>query len=403
MGFIADPSAPVADFDKAVISLWFRVPQASIDACMATAEDALTRVIPLVTFGRPQAQTNYGGGALLAVIAGISYYGVPTIVETGTTAVDPSYIGLHCSNDGSNNIAQLTINLQSGVSPTVTGYAYDLASAVQDLADGDQYLTPGSGYILAGGIGNGQVVLTQVDNSIARANQPTSYKLPIDAPIAAGVWHHVLLSFDLSPGCSTNGVSDPLPAGVSTFSKAWAAVDDVNYDGHSLSGFYGGDPNMILPDVALDVISHPYELDASRNLYVGPASYTVGSTAIPSLSGPIGFPASADFVVNILKVEMAEFQMFTGVTLDTSVPANRRAFIGADGKPVPPKYSRASDGTVSADPSSSPVTLLGKLPDVALCQSSGNWISGKSLGSRTTHFSRTGTVKSFKPDPELGT
>jgi hypothetical protein len=112
-------------------------------------------------------------------------------------------------------------------------------------------------------------------------------------------------------------------------------------------------------------------------------------------------------VDHILHVEMAEFQLFTGVTIDTSSVRARRAFIDSNGKPVNPN-KQASD----ADPQSGSIEFLGQLPDILL-HGSGNWIKGKNTGGSQqdahnpaiTHppdqFTPVGLIKKYTPNPSL--
>ena len=61
---------------------------------------------------------------------------------------------------------------------------------------------------------------------------------------------------------------------------------------------------------------------------------------------------------------MAELQIFTGMTLDTSVERNRRAFVDISGVPVKPEDTE---------------TQLGRRPDILLHKTD-NWKAGKNTG-----------------------
>ena len=104
---------------------------------------------------------------------------------------------------------------------------------------------------------------------------------------------------------------------------------------------------------------------------------------------------------------MAEFQMFTGVSMDTGVVKNRRAFIGADMLPVNPfAIGELSDPTQGVDPLTliapgPPQKLLGKRPDIALTSSSINWIGGINIGTGGG-LKAAGTIKPFLPNPKVG-
>lgn len=384
MGFLADPSAPVADFDKAVFSFWFRVPKASIDAAIAAyaafyngdgfSPSPFCGSIPLVSWGwqgdgsGPSRFTNDGG-----IVGGVPF------------GIAPSYIGLYAGavDFSVNTSCSMYVRLQ-----------YNSQGTLPFGADIDTLTVPDAFEVGANNIADYSGTLT---------NPGATYS---QIPITPDRWHHALISFDLSNGSSV-GVSFGDPTIMTAASKFYWAIDDVNYNGpyvgpHGPSNLAGGGPN--------DIVSVMTGNGADRLGFDGYGAEQITPLGTVQCSGaplpvagyPFGFPSTAANSAAILKVELAEFQLFTGVTLDTSITANRRAFIDGDGKPVPPKYRRASDGTVSADPASPPFLLLGKLPDVALCQSSGNWIGGKSLGSAAAHFAKTGTVKPFTPDPKLG-
>jgi hypothetical protein len=102
---------------------------------------------------------------------------------------------------------------------------------------------------------------------------------------------------------------------------------------------------------------------------------------------------------------MAELQIFTGVTLDTGVKENRRAFINSKGQPVDEAYGVAKFRGIYGPKSpnvtpSVPIKLLGKKPDVAIVRSARNWISG--FDFNRTKFRPHGKIRPVKPDPVLG-
>src|SRR5262245_19708958 len=118
----------IPDFSKAVISLWFRAPKASVQA-VANAQglDAgiegffmLQQILPLITFGQPQVSKTYSTPT--RNVAGIQPYlpGEPDpattyvtgyYVEGGAYGVDPSHIGLFCQSDGT---IRIQVILQMG-------------------------------------------------------------------------------------------------------------------------------------------------------------------------------------------------------------------------------------------------------------------------------------------------
>ena len=223
--------------------------------------------------------------------------------------------------------------------------------------------------------------------------------------------------------------------GVSAYSKLWYALDDVDYRGRgddddsgnhtyhmgpysvdydiqqsggTVPGGKAGDPNGILTKNGWDTAeqgSSPFLF----NLPLAPQNYDY--TPVPirtdSNTGPaaVGIPASVEHESHILRVEMAEFQLFTAVTLDTAIVKNRRAFIGGDGKPVAPTKK-----ITATDPTSGSIELLGKRPEILL-HTSANWKNGKNTGSiglsddgdaiPAGQFEPTGGIASYKPDPIL--
>jgi hypothetical protein len=92
---------------------------------------------------------------------------------------------------------------------------------------------------------------------------------------------------------------------------------------------------------------------------------------------------------------LAELQIFTGVTLDTTLVTARRAFVDADGNPVDPEDAEE---------------FMGKRPEILLHGSS-DWIDGLNTGSigldnedkivPSGQFTPTGTILEYTPDPSL--
>lgn len=236
-------------------------------------------------------------------------------------------------------------------------------------------------------------------------------------------WHHVLISFEIKP-CIAHG-HDPVPGETSTdtenwlpsedvesTSKLWIALDDKNFTKFDLSSNWneGGDPNEVLTEEAFEVIGKP-TFDATK-LDNAVLSNTGATKVFPTfeadcrkISGaPVGLPASQQYQDNVLRVEMAEFQLFTGITLDTGDETKRRGFIDAAGKPVDPNKSSKSDGLPGS------IELLKKRPDILLHQSS-NWKNGKNTGTSGKtddgneipegQFQPTAKIENYKPDPSL--
>jgi len=190
----------------------------------------------------------------------------------------------------------------------------------------------------------------------------------------------------------------------------WLAFDDINLTEKKLSTYWPSgynDPNAILTVNAFYQASSRTGIPTTSsddgwgniitNVYSGSVApnceYTPGP--VPTADHPIGLPATSAHIENIRNAEMAELQIFTGISLDTGSKVNRRAFVDDAGKPVPPK--KAED-------------LLGRRP-VILLHGSGNWKVGKNTGSlgltpagnpiASGQFQRQGVINIYKPEPSL--
>jgi hypothetical protein len=100
---------------------------------------------------------------------------------------------------------------------------------------------------------------------------------------------------------------------------------------------------------------------------------------------PIGIPGDSRNIPFIYHIEMAEFQMFTGISIDTSDLATRRLFLQNDGTPADPSVSAGG---------------LGQLQDV-IFRNSTDFIPGINSGN-AGNFSPTGTINPYTPGPALG-
>lgn len=407
----------IPDFSKAVICLWFRLPSMSFNKRNADLTTALVnagQIAPIMTFGAPQKGIAYAGPTV-KVSTSDGYVEFPDIFDQpswtagGTFKVDPSYIGLDCSG----NLPTLTFNLQTSQRATITGMQFNRSEVIQWspfdpnpanpwLTEAEKFSTPGTGYSAGAGVG---YITTVVDNSFVLAGAPAAFLIPTSVELSLDHWHCLLMSFDIGNGSVSNAAaqdlsgnaSNPTTAdGVEAFSRFWYAIDDVNYNGLAGNiGFSGeDDPNAILTDLAMNVADATTGLP--YNVAVEGATYELRDASIPTNGGPIGLPASGLFSGDILDIEMAELRVFTGVTLDTGITINRRAFIAADGTPET-DYSIAEG-------------LLGKKADIELHRS-GNWKLGRNTGEVSAgtvdqlgagnNFVPTGEIVAYKPDPSL--
>jgi hypothetical protein len=423
--------AGIPDFHKAVISLWFRVPQQSIDDmrtanAVAPPGSVLLYAIPLITFG-PQLTEWLVETVYTNVAKAINYVPVPgtepviTVPTSfniiGEQPISPSFIGF----DGA-----VIINLQlpgraslahlSDVASSIGVYS----AAVPPSPPIGYSPAPGSGWGAAAGHFYQTIAMTDTSDQYNAKPEAFYIQSPV---LAADRWHHLLLSFDLSKDCITHGSSseDAIPgAGTTSACQLWLAIDDINYNNtyDRDLGFVEGssDHNAILPDNAIRVTQDVTGI--SYNIFDSEATYFYHTEMIPANSHPLGIPAPAQYLAEIYPAELAELQFFTGVTLDTSIENNRRAFVGADGKPVDPNKKASED-----DPQSGSIEWLGQRPGILLHGSS-DWIAGKNTGPMIPNpdydsdkpesaenpalipdpakqFTPTGKIVSYTPDPSL--
>jgi hypothetical protein len=440
------------DFNKAVISLWFRVPQSSIDACVATYLSAqaladegdysgvnalLSGIIPLVVFGAEGERSISGDLGVMTRIGEYTQHTmvVPNDYTSGDTTwveqpadygwdpgnpspytipienssppftaeeiqMNPSTIGIDCRNAK----PTLYINFETGARPTVTGYTYVNGAHGNDAYN---YFWPYPNIpcpIPQPENVPTNIVVTSVEDVSAIVHDMTvAYTAGDSILVAADIWHHVLVSIDLSNPTSILGVASEIEAdSVTSAPQMWVAFDDLNYTGKNMStnSPSGGRPNDVLPAGAFAFIGQSTDGEQI------PVPYSYNTEApIRAHEGVIGVPAPSAYANRIYQVQMAELQIFTGVALDTSVEANRRAFINSKGQPVDEAYGVAKYRGIYGPKSpnvvpSAPVELLGKKPDVAIVRSARNWMSGFDFNK--TSFRPNGKIRPVKPDPVVG-
>jgi len=331
-----DLTKGVPGLGKATVSFWFRIPATTREA--ARADYINRRFAPAglnddLVFAGSIPLLSWGPSVLQAQFT--------SGVMSNSAFVGPSYIGLQMDDVVAE--AMLSVRFQS-TNPA-------------GLNDGS--LSTGNSF---------QIGQQQPGGfSYSTEGMPAP-----DIFVAADTWHHLITSFDVSTG---------------THGSLWLAFDDHNYNGPQLypsgevarsyvgDGGGGSDPNAI---------------DCVFNLFSGWFGY-----GFDPVDNPFGTPVPRDYAVHNLPVEMAELQIFTGRTLDTSIVDNRRAFIDADGKPVDPAAA---------------ALLMGKRPEVLL-HGSGNWIAGRNTGSlglrlpdtviAAGQFTPTGKIDAYSPGPSL--
>ena len=483
MGHVVIEAGAIPDFTTAVFSLWFRVPKESAAAVHGAPQGGLfSNMIPLLTFGKPgtigDQQITWTTEALYNVHcwSGSVYaprysdgfvgwdqaHSLMTPIGVGAenllprsyveyesfahsngaityTEGEPSYIGVYCSNvDGP---GYLTVNLSSGVFGTTVqsllrsvtpGELYLDRSASENLLDptsqeylanpttsryvpvgwewvpwdpgnpggeGDWIPPGGSAYAPSSNTGGGLdprnvAPVDHMEDVTVTNLSTTSFGAAFSDPIELDVWHHILVSIDL-PNKKIN-----------------VALDDVSLQPGDLSYYFEGFP---------------------------------GAGVVPASSYSFGAPAQPKYSSAIQQVDLAELQVFTGVTLDTTSEQARRAFISAYKHPVDVPFASAGDAisphkseTLSGArdpgykqnlrrseqeanvgrsnwaipddlfrgrsvPPRAPTLLLGKLPEIAFTRSCRSWMGGLNLGTaKDQHVTVTGKLRGVKTDPIAG-
>lgn len=274
----------------------------------------------------------------------------------------------------------------------------------------------------------------------ATAAGPDAFEFGNYITIEPDKWHHALISIDLSselvsgkgrraiydfPDCTVGDasfdrvtVSDEIVVAITNPARMWIAFDDVDFvEEQGVSGqalaIGGLGNNGVAPQNAYQAAAavntaaiHQKAWNVTgcvqmrtESTAFGIPTYDYVPSPVPGNGYPLGIPAAPVLVGRIHPVEMAELQIFTGVTLNTADTDKRRAFVDVEGKPVNPADAE---------------TLLGKKPDVLL-HGSGNWIAGRNTGPTLPDpitgdpipdpaeaLTPTGKIVAYKPDPSLG-
>lgn len=473
-----------AAIKKGVFSLFFRIPQESLQKAADSyapshfsgaevgpiPQRAFNGVIPLFTFG-PQGKAHAltSGTDHSTSIGSTTEYrytvssltgeasledGFPrtTTVHPGQTwgsdgeiSTNPSMIGIDCRLGADR--ARLFINLETGQYGSIAGVGQTQNTGYSESGPNITVDNQGA-YVGDPAQPDHDETITMVDKSFETFG-PTAaitnianywdlgesifgpdgegglYYFDMDAGIIvrADVWHHVLISFDISNG--DHGVFNPagyintfnINAGVTSAAHLWTAFNDVNYTEKDLSIYWptgSSDPNAVISSGAYraatfgqnpsdDFPENTNPSTSPRRLVNSPGQYgtvshdvtgwqsthyTLPAIGVAIKDIPLGLPADDRFVDNIYHVEMAEFRFFTDVTLETAEVSNRRAFVTKDGKPNM-KYKDAED-------------LLGKKADYAFTNSSAHWKNGEDQGVNKLAFDHVGDIKTYHPNPKIG-
>jgi len=406
MSYLHLPSLTMGDIATGTMSIWFRFSQDSVGKAAAyrsprvhpNAPDVLDYTIPLVTFGRqviahvydsaPRTWTQEAGDGTLS-------HSSSQVVSWGDAPCPPSYIGLLCRQGES---PHLVMYFQTDTRATVQGLVSQEKEVHWEPVGGDQW----------------QMYRTLEDVSYIRVGEPESFLIQPVFEVELDQWHHLLVSFDFTGSVDVVG-TDTNPASeeelrsitIKRFCRLWFAFDDENRKGKDNVGDGSGrgwvpqHENGIITENAESAVRTYTTVTDEFTINEGAETpeYHWATSQLPMQGGPMGLPASAQFVETISHCEMAEFQFFGGLVLDTESVGDRRKFVDENGKPVPPKKTEE---------------MLGRRPDILLHGSS-NWKKGKNTGTTgftendkgetvanpAGQFTPVALIKKYKPEPAL--
>jgi hypothetical protein len=469
VGFI-DRAAGIPAFTKAVISIWFKVPAATLAATDAAYEgDGVTPfdgITPLVVFGDDSVDRY----SISQSVTGSIGYSIQDWKKTDTddlygphdfknvstissgswnsyefeldeaTPQDPCYIGIDCNQSGlglwdgeteKTNVLRINLQMPNVGSGTGLGYSTSLdgPTLVTGTSGTNTFLTPDeSGTIVAyaydlpepggtaniiAGTGVMETTTTLTDKTdVALEASTERFIIQPDVEVTPDVWHHVLVSIDLGGEITATGRQYdgydglfPIPPSeevgeLTTPCRIWLSYDDANINGTTLLGGTFDPETTELPNANALFTQNA----ATAADLVGDVDHTIGPQLVSgnyisisnatgyelptyaytpaNIEGPVGIPATGTYDGAVRNLMMAEVQIFTGVTLDTNVEANRRAFITSDGRPAHP--------SLAAD-------LMEKEPEIYFKLHS-DFITGVNRGTEGD-FTPTGTITPYNPGP----
>src|SRR6266550_6443758 len=274
-------SGSVTPFQKAIISLWFRAPAEALSSLKTFQTLNNGGVLPLLTFGKTSKTYEVitrptGGGSYDEIL----YY-TPTghcdwtvldriphnLESTGSENsegpsrgdTDPSHLGIYKKDNGKYGLTLflLTANVGDGL-----GFGLNSSSSVSSFGTGgatgeeldcgtESHWDFGTNSFESRGVApdNPQVIsFTAVDDGgVALGSRGNDFYTALDGiTVQPDTWHHLLLSFDVSPRTHAESTSADSTLGDygDSFSqrpdflnhpgKIWAALDNVNHTGSSL-------------------------------------------------------------------------------------------------------------------------------------------------------------------------
>lgn len=402
--------------NKVAISFWFRVPTEAATAAQAKSPfdfwdyRVFLGVIPLITWGAQQ--TTPVSDIVYVDTGAIDVSSVPILVAkiagTHTAPLQPSCIGVRVGSKQFPEPPVLDIHIQTNIHGSGQGLKSISTGFTGEMIGINQVPGPHEGKPIYHNI-----VYTDEDVSSTVTEEPEYFGNSDSNVSNSGAghpeltldqWHHLLISWELQSHSNKEGAS-----------KMWCAIDDKNKNGVDLPAmcniFVGMGPNDHLSGTCFSYQENDRAFVsvsfASNNVPSDPF-HTPAPPTVKRASDPVGGSVS---IAPIDKVELAELQVFTGVTLDTSNQINRRAFIDFErdenGNPIRDENGKTHLKPV--DPKKAE-ELLGKRPDILL-HGSTKWQDGKNTGSigidadgeeiPIGQFHPTGEIKKYLPDPEI--
>lgn len=321
MGYV-ERAGGIPSFSKAVISIWFQITQDAIDTKFAEFE----------TWRAGLGFYSDLDGIIPLLVFGPNEEEVFFAGDMVTGTMSPSVVGVLCDVEGA---PHMYFRAQ-----------YDSGSLGRPIDYNDFFEVGGSIGVSTG------------------AGSPS----PLLITVTPDAWHHILISFDFSAGCETaeGGGGSIVFSQICPFE--WA-FDDTDYTGDYLS-----------PNTPSQFEASPERGIVSDMCIIAGTAFAAGD--ITTSGNPFGSPATGERSAHISLCRMAEMQIYTDVTMDTSDSANRRVFIDDNGSPVAKSVAAAH---------------FGKEPEVYF-RTHSDWITGNNLGT-AGDFTPTGTINAYTPGP----
>jgi hypothetical protein len=356
MGYLTLASG-IASSPKATISTWFRLPSGSVAAAIAQYAQSQAAA---------DQENHWFGLPMPGFIPVCSWGPVATFVsEYGSGKEFPSVLGISC-RDGV-DAPSLYCRLQYQTGSKLPDAARPNGGSIPDYFEMGDTLGDGGSYAF--------------------------YQVPgvSRIPVVPDQWNHVLISFDLSAGCSNTispwiGGELVTDLSINSACRFYWALNDVNYNGAHIgpsspgacAGFGGvsgdTDPNAVWSNWC-NFFGDP------SGLPVNPSTFSAGNLPMTPFNFP-GHPELTEYNYHIIN---GPTQVFIGDVVDTSDYVVRRLFIDDNGEPTDP--------SVAAD-------YFGRNPEIHF-NTATDWKTGTNVGT-AGDFTPVGTILKTGPNPKLG-